>query len=150
VGDLTARLREMVAQLTGGDTSPAAPPPPPAATRQAGPPPAPVEVTTRSDRSRAPAPPPAEVARVLGLPLDRLDRMVEVRMAWCPVSLWFVPDEPAADALRAEDVPRGRIWTVHELLALLRTPDLTKAGTRTRALAKLEFDGELTEVRRPG
>lgn len=34
---------------------------------------------------------PAEVSRVLGLPLDQLDRVLEVRVPWLPVTLWFCP-----------------------------------------------------------
>jgi hypothetical protein len=63
-------------------------------------------------------------------------------MTWCPVPLWLVPDEAAAEALRAAGVPSGQVWTVDELLALLATPGLTDAEARRRALAKLEGDGE--------
>jgi hypothetical protein len=93
-----------------------------------------------ADAQLTPPPDPAEVARVLGLPLDRLDRMVEVRMAWCP-TLWFVPDEPAAEQLLTEGIRRGRVWTIAELLDLLAILGLTKAHARTLALAKLEVDG---------
>jgi hypothetical protein len=66
--------------------------------------------------------------------------MVEVRMAWCP-TLWFVPDEPAAEQLLTEGIRRGRVWTIAELLDLLAILGLTKAHARTLALAKLEVDG---------
>jgi hypothetical protein len=65
----------------------------------------------------------------------------QVRMTWCPVPLWLVPDEAGAEALRADGVPRGRIWTTAEVLALLAIPGLTDAEARRRALAKLEGDG---------
>jgi hypothetical protein len=95
-----------------------------------------------------PPPDPAEVARVLGLPLDRLDRMVEVRVPWAPVRLWFVPTEAAVELLLAEGVPRGRIWTASELRDLLRIPGLTNAGARRVATAKMALgDGVLNLVR---
>ena len=65
------------------------------------------------------APDPAEVARVLGLPLPQLDRLLEVRVSWLPVTLWFVPGEAQTEGLLAEGVSRGRIWTAGELLDLL-------------------------------
>jgi hypothetical protein len=92
----------------------------------------------------------AEVARVLGLPLPQLDRLVEVRVPWLPVTLWFVPGESEAEGLLADSVSRGRIWTAGELLDLLAVPGITKAAARHVALAKLEVDGEVTRiVRRP-
>jgi hypothetical protein len=72
---------------------------------------------------------------------------VEIRMAWCPVPLWFVPDEPAAEQLLTEGISSGRVWTIAEPLDLPAIPGLTKAHARTLALAKLEVDGLLTDVR---
>jgi len=92
-------------------------------------------------------PAPAEVARVLGLPLNQLDRVLEVRVPWLPVTLWFCPAEADATGLMTEGVSRGRIWTAAELLDLLGIPSITKAGVRTLAVAKLEFDGDVVEVR---
>ena len=94
-------------------------------------------------------PDPAEVARVLGLPLAQLDRALEVRVPWWPDGLWFVPTVADAEALCAEGITRGRIWTVGDLQDWLSIPGMTKAGARTLALAKLEFDGVITDVRRP-
>jgi TubC N-terminal docking domain len=88
----------------------------------------------------SPPPPtssPAEVARVLGLPLSQLDRMLEVRVTWLPATLWFIPDEAAIEVLVAEGVSRGRIWTAGELLELMATPTMTKTGAQGVALAKL-------------
>jgi hypothetical protein len=81
---------------------------------------------------------------VLGLPLERLDRPVEVTMRWASAPLWFVPDEAAADALLGEGVPRGRVWTTQELLELFAIPGLTTADARRLAIAKLAIDGVLT------
>jgi hypothetical protein len=66
----------------------------------------------------------------------------QVRMAWCPVPLWLVPDAAAAARLVAAGVAPGQIWTTRELLALLATPGLTDAEARHRALAKLDGDGD--------
>jgi hypothetical protein len=93
------------------------------------------------------APPtPAEVARVLGLPIPFLDRMLEVRVPGLPVTLWFVPGENAVELLMAEGVTRGRIWTSQELLTWLTIPGITKASTRTTIEYKLAFEGVLTAV----
>ena len=105
--------------------------------------------TPATASQEVPPPDPAEVARLLQLPLPQLDRMVEVRMQWSPVPLWFVPDEVAADQLLSEGVSRGRVWTTQELLTLLALPDITQAGTRRIALAKLQFDATLDAVLPP-
>jgi hypothetical protein len=92
------------------------------------------------------------VTWLLGLPLDRFaeaGQMLEIGGPWHRVTLWLVPDDGAAQSLEAEGVSRGRIWTAGELLDLLSITGLTKAGAPTVALAKLEFDGEITDVRRP-
>jgi len=90
------------------------------------------------------------VAQLLGLPLAHFaeaGRMLEVGVPWLPVTLWFVPDEPAVAMLLAEGISQGRIWTSAELEDLFSIPGLTRESTRTVALAKLEFDGEVTEIR---
>ena len=89
-------------------------------------------------------------AKLLALPLDAFattDASVEVRVTWLPQPLWFVPIEVDAEALIAEGISRGQIWTAGELRDLLAIPGITPAGARTIALAKIEFDGEVTEVR---
>jgi hypothetical protein len=92
-------------------------------------------------------PDPLEVARLLRLPLDRLDRLIEVRMPWLPVTLWFVPDDTAVELLVGEGVSRGRIWTRQELIDLLSIPGITKVGAQTLALTKLGVDdGEITRI----
>ena len=93
------------------------------------------------------APDPTEVARVLGLPVDQLDRMLEVRVPWLPAALWFVPSESHAEVLTLKGVHRGRIWTARELHDLLSIPGITKAGARTIAEAKREFGGAVTALR---
>ncbi len=85
--------------------------------------------------------------RVLGMPLNRLDRVLKVRVPWWPEALWFVPAETDAEALAAEGVSRGVIWTAGELADLMAVPGITTAGARTVALAKLAIAGEVAEVR---
>jgi hypothetical protein len=92
-------------------------------------------------------PDPVEVARLLDLPISQLDRMVEVRVPWLPLTLWLVPSLRAAELLVQEGLSRGRIWTATELLNLLAVPGITTADARRLAEAKLEFDGEITGVR---
>lgn len=42
---------------------------------------------------------------------------------------------------------RGRVWTAGELADLLAIPDLTREQVTIIALARLEFAGEVVEVR---
>ena len=75
--------------------------------------------------------------------------MLEVRVPWLPVSLWFVGDDAAVAMLVADGISRGRIWTAGELADLLSIPGLTPAGVRSVALAKLRFDGDVVAIRPP-
>jgi hypothetical protein len=123
MSDLTARIREVVARLTA-EAAPAATAPP--------------------------DPDPVELARVLALPLDRLDVVLTVRTPWWPNPLYFVPGEADAEALvAAGEATRGAIWTARELLDLVAMPGLEPAGVQTVVRAKVAFDGQLAEVRRP-
>jgi hypothetical protein len=87
-------------------------------------------ITASTDRSSVSRPTSRHAPPVEG---------TQVRMTWCPVPLWLVPDEAAAARLVAKGVPTGQVWTTEALLALLA---LTPAEARRRALAKLEGDGE--------
>jgi hypothetical protein len=58
--------------------------------------------------------------------------------------LWLVADAVAAERLVAEGIPRGRCWTVEELLGLLNLPDCHER--RRHALARLEGDGIIAGV----
>ena len=82
-----------------------------------------------------------EVTRVLGLPLDQLDRELQIRVPWWREPLWFVPRGAAVEALVREGISRGRIWTVAELQDLLSLPTLSPATAHTVAMAKLAMDG---------
>lgn len=107
--------------------------------------------TSAASPLRSGAPGFAEaVARLLGLPLDRLDCVVTMRVPWLDVPLWFVPAEADAEALvAAGEATRGAVWTTTELLDLRAIPGLTKAQAWTVALAKVGFDGDVMAVR-PG
>jgi hypothetical protein len=90
------------------------------------------------------------VAGLLGLPLDVFagaDHMLEFRVPWHRATLWLVPDEGAVQGLEAEGVSRGRIWTAQEVTDLLSVSGIAREAARMVALAKMGFDGEVTEVR---
>jgi hypothetical protein len=86
--------------------------------------------------------PDPEAARVLALPLDRLDQMVEVRVPWHDTPLWFVPSETDAEVLTAEGVSRGVIWTARELADLIAL-GLTRDQVQTLAHAKRAVGGDV-------
>jgi hypothetical protein len=91
------------------------------------------------------------VARVLELPLLRLDRVLAVRLRGLPGFLWFTPGPIDAEVLVAEGVERGRVWTTQELLDFLRIPNLTPALTDFVVRAKLALgDGMIAAVRTVG
>jgi hypothetical protein len=71
---------------------------------------------------------------------------LEVRVPWLPVTLWMVPSERDVAAFIDEGVTRGRIWTASELATLLSLGDQTPHAVKAIALAKLQMDGEITEV----
>ncbi len=90
------------------------------------------------------------IARLLGLPLDRFEREgspLEIRVPWLAETLWFVPRHGDAEALAKGGISRGRIWTARELKDLLTIIGLTAEELQTIARAKLEFGGEVVEVR---
>ena len=93
------------------------------------------------------------VTWLLGLPLDAFagaGHLLEVRVPWHQVTLWLVPDEGAVQRLEAEGLSRGRIWTSQEVADLLSVPGIARESARMVALAKLGFDGVVTEVRTSG
>ncbi len=94
----------------------------------------------------------AEALPYLDMSLDEFraqGALMEVRVRWLPVTLWFVPSEADSEALAQEGVSRGRIWTARELMDLLAIPGPTSEHARTVAFAKLTFGGEVVEVRPP-
>lgn len=105
---------------------------------------------SRPARAARPAPDLAVVRRVVAMPLDRFAHEgcpLEVCAPWLEGTLWFVPTPTDAKALIREGVSRGRIWTAGELMDLLTIPGLTTDQAKTIARAKLEFSGEVVEVR---
>ena len=97
------------------------------------------------------APSAGVVHPLLLLPLDEFahrGQPIEIRVPWWPLSLWFVPGEPDARLLEAEGVSRGRIWTAGELMDVLAIRD--QPAARMVAIAKLEFAGDVVEVRPRG
>lgn len=99
---------------------------------------------------------PAQVAEALpflGMPLDEFQRArasLEVRVPWLDVTLWLVPTDRDAAGLMGEGVERGRIWTAAELMQFMAIADRTPETVKTLTHAKLELDGEITEVRPRG
>ncbi len=90
------------------------------------------------------------IARLAGMPLDVFTQQgspLEIKVPWLAVTLWFVPSEADAEALVQEGVSRGHIWTARELMDLLAIPGLTAEPVQTVARAKIEFNGEVIEVR---
>ena len=92
----------------------------------------------------------AEALPFLRLPLDvfaRAGASLGVRVRWLDVTLWMVPTDRDAAQLVAEGVRRGRIWTASELMQVMAIADRTPGTVKTLAHAKLELDGQITEVR---
>jgi hypothetical protein len=83
-------------------------------------------------------------------PLDRFvheGQLVEIRVPWLEVTLWFVPEERDADMLGREGVDRGRVWTARELMAAMALQGRTPPTVLGLARAKYTIDGALVDVR---
>ena len=96
-------------------------------------------------------PDPAELAPLLEMPLDvfaREGQPLEVRVAWWPVTLFFVPDVRHAEMLWREGIGRERVWTAGELLALLAGAPWTADALRVVMVARRELGGEVVAARR--
>jgi hypothetical protein len=94
---------------------------------------------------------PVDLTAILAMPLDQFAReghLLDVRVPWLDVTVWFVPEERDAEALGREGVSRGRIWTAEELSALMALPDRAPEIVQRLALVKRELDGDIVEVRR--
>jgi hypothetical protein len=101
-------------------------------------------------RKPAPRPDPKELARLVGMPLDmfvREGQPLEVRVPWWPETLFFVPDERHAEALRREGIARHRIWTAAELLLLPWEPPIRPDALHLLTVVRREFGGEVIAVR---
>ena len=91
-----------------------------------------------------------DLTELLAMPLDQFMRegqLLEVRVPWLEVTLWFVPEERDAAALERIGTGRGRVWTASELMWLMAIPDRTQEVVETITRAKLVLDGDLVEVR---
>ena len=83
------------------------------------------------------------------MPLDQFARdgqLLEVRVPWLDVTLWFVPEERDAEALGRDGVSRGRVWTATELMDVMALSGRTREALRTITFAKLTFDGDIDAV----
>ena len=106
---------------------------------------APDDVAERASATGA-----VDLLAILAMPLDQFARVghcLEIRVSWHTETLWFVPDERDAAALTREGVGRGRVWTAHELAALMSLSDQALTSVRTVALAKCAIDGDIVEVK---
>jgi hypothetical protein len=99
------------------------------------------------------AKPSPDLAAILAMPLDQFARegqLLEVRVPWLDVTVWFVPEERDAEALGREGVPRGRVWTATELMGVMALPGRTAETVQGLALAKRAIDGDIVDVRPDG
>jgi hypothetical protein len=90
---------------------------------------------------------------ILAMPLDQFARegpLLEVRVPWLDVTLWFVPEERDASMLGREGVNRGRAWTTRELFGVRATAGTRREALQMITLVKLTVDGDVAEIRRSG
>jgi hypothetical protein len=90
-----------------------------------------------------------ELTPILAMPLDEFasnGKLLEVRVSWLNVTLWFVPEERDAESLVRDGVGRGRMWTAAELMDVMTISERTSEEPQAIALAKLAFDGDIAEV----
>ena len=93
------------------------------------------------------------VARLLELSLPQFARSgqpLEVRVPWWPETLFFVPEERAAQELYGKGIKRERIWTAGELLNLLGGPSWPPEALRVILVTRRAFEGEVVQVLRGG
>jgi hypothetical protein len=90
-----------------------------------------------------------ELTPILAMPLDEFashGKLLEVRVSWLNVTLWFVPEERDAESLVRDGVSRGRMWTAAELMDVMTINERTSEELQAIALVKLAFDGDIAEV----
>lgn len=83
--------------------------------------------------------------------IDQFEReafALEIRVPELPETLWFVPTLEEAKTLVSDGINRGRIWTACELKDLMDIPGILSSQALSLAQIKLEFDGEVIEVRK--
>jgi hypothetical protein len=94
--------------------------------------------------------PPVDLAEILAMSLDHFAResqLLEVRVPWLDVTVWFVPEEQDAEVLGREGIGRGRVWTARELATLMALRDRTPSVVRALAHTKCMVDGDIIEAR---
>jgi tubulysin polyketide synthase-like protein len=91
-------------------------------------------------------------ARILQMPIDQFElegRSIEVRVAWLPATLWFVPGESQVEALTKRGISRGRIWTARELRFLWSTSSIDKGTVEKLGRIKAELGGDFVSLELP-
>jgi len=93
-----------------------------------------------------------ELLRLLSQPpaasVDLTEGLYEIRVAWWPDTLWFVPADRDAATLVREGIARCRIWTHAELASV--TGPLEPDELKTIMVARREFGGQVVESRPAG
>jgi hypothetical protein len=90
-----------------------------------------------------------ELTPILAMPLDEFagnGKLLEVRVSWLNMTLWFVPEERDAEALVLDGVIRGRVWTATELMDVMAISERTSEALWAIALTKLAFDADIATV----
>ena len=106
---------------------------------------------SRGTDATAPAVSKALIEHVLSLSLAEYREqgsIIEIRVPYLDVTLFFVPSEREVPALQRESISRGRIWTTNELLDLLSIGSLTPESVAHVARAKVAINGDVVEIRR--
>ena len=91
-----------------------------------------------------------DLSRYLAMPLDvfaQNGQPLEIKVAWWPETLFFVPAVRDAEALWRDGIGRERVWTASELLFVLEAPGLTPEALRVVMVARREFGGEVIDIR---
>jgi len=99
--------------------------------------------------SEKPVTPVTAVTEMLSMPLSRFaidGRSLEVRVAWLPETLWFVPGLEQVGRLVARGVQRGRIWTAGELADLIGIPECAHDDAATLGRVKFDFGADLVSI----
>ena len=80
---------------------------------------------------------------------SREGRVIEVRVPWLDMTLWFVPTLDYIDRLLTRGVHRGRIWTAGELTDLMKVGLGCREAARTLGRIKVDFGAELVSISVP-
>src|SRR5262245_34354979 len=72
--------------------------------------------------------------------------IIEIRVPYLDVTLFFVPTEREVFLLQNEGISRGRIWTTDELLDVLSIGSMTRDQVAQVARAKAALAGDVVNV----